>query len=50
MPATSTVNYDASAYAMASGGLVAIGTNGSLCVNVGRAASHIILDATGYSP
>jgi hypothetical protein len=48
MPQTSTVNFDPRAYAIANGAIVRLGTDGQVCVNVGHAGSHIILDATGY--
>ena len=48
VPATSTVNFDNSQYAIANGAVVKLGSGGQVCVNSGLAASHIVLDATGY--
>jgi len=47
VPATSTLNFDPRAYAIANGAIVRIGASEG-CVNVGRSASHIIIDVTGY--
>jgi hypothetical protein len=52
-PATSTLNFDTSAYAVANGAIVRIGSGGQVCVNVGTVnsapgGSQVILDATGY--
>jgi hypothetical protein len=53
VPATSTLNYDPSAYAIANGVILAVGTGGQVCVNVGTVnsapgSSHVVLDVTGY--
>jgi hypothetical protein len=53
VPATSTVNYDPSAYAIANGVTLAVGTSGQVCVNVGTVnsvpgSSHVVLDVMGY--
>jgi hypothetical protein len=53
VPATSTVNFDTTEYAIANGSIVRIGTGGQVCVNVGTVGSlpggsQVILDVTGY--
>jgi hypothetical protein len=53
VPAMSTVNFDATEYAIANGAIVRVGSGGQVCVNtvtLGNAAgsSHVILDVTGY--
>jgi len=52
LPATSTLNVDPSAYAIANGTLVRLGPNGRVCVAVGSVGSggrsDVVLDATGY--
>jgi hypothetical protein len=53
VPATSTVNFDTSEYALANGTVMRVGTDGKVCVNVGSVNStpgnsHVILDVTGY--
>jgi len=55
VPATSTLNFDPSAYAIANDTIARIGPDGKVCVNVGTANSapggaQIVLDATGYLP
>jgi len=53
MPATSTLNFDVSEYAMPNGAIMALGSGGQLCVNVGTVnsvpgSSNVILDVVGY--
>jgi thermitase len=53
VPATSTLNFDTSEYAMANGAIIAVGAGGQVCVNVGTinsapGSSHVILDVVGY--
>jgi len=53
VPATSTLNFDPSEYAMANGTLVALGTSGQVCTNVGTpngvpGAAQVVLDVVGY--
>jgi hypothetical protein len=53
VPATSTLNFDVSEYAMANSSIVALGSNGQLCVNVGTVNSapgtaQVVLDVVGY--
>jgi hypothetical protein len=53
VPATSTLNFDTSEYAMANGTIVRVGSAGQVCVAVGTVgsapgSSQIILDVTGY--
>jgi len=53
VPATSTVNYDPSTYAIANGVTLAVGSGGQVCVSVGTVnsapgSSHVVLDVTGY--
>jgi hypothetical protein len=55
VPATSTLNFDTSQYAVANGAIVGIGTGGQLCVNVGTVNSlpgnsQVIIDVVGYLP
>jgi hypothetical protein len=54
VPATSTLNFDTSEYAMANGAIMRLGAGGQVCVNVGTidsapGSSHVILDVVGYS-
>jgi hypothetical protein len=53
VPATSSLNFDTKEYAMANGAVMAIGTGGQVCVNVGTVgsapgSSQIIIDVVGY--
>jgi hypothetical protein len=53
VPATSTLNFQPGAYAIANGVVARIGTNGQVCVSVGTlssspGSSNVILDVTGY--
>jgi alpha-tubulin suppressor-like RCC1 family protein/pimeloyl-ACP methyl ester carboxylesterase len=53
VPATSTLNFDHTEYAMANSTIMRIGTSGQVCVNVGTinaapGSSQVILDVTGY--
>jgi hypothetical protein len=53
VPATSTLNFDPSAYAMANGTIVAVRSSGQVCVYVGTTNStpgnaHVLLDVAGY--
>lgn len=53
VPATSTLNFDTSEYAMANGAIVRLGSDGQICVNVGTVnsapgGSQVVIDATGY--
>jgi hypothetical protein len=53
VPATSTLNFDVTEYAIANGAIIPLGTGGQLCVNVGTIGSapgnsNIILDVVGY--
>jgi photosystem II stability/assembly factor-like uncharacterized protein len=53
VPATSTLNFDPSEYAMANGAIVSLGAGGQLCVSVGTinsvpGSAQVILDVTGY--
>ena len=53
LPATSTLNFDTSEYAMANSTIMRVGSGGQVCVNVGTVNSapgsaHVILDVTGY--
>jgi thermitase len=53
LPATSTLNFSPFQYAIANGTVIAVGTNGSVCVGVGTAngapgSSQVVLDAVGY--
>ena len=52
VPATSTLNFDTTEYAMANGAVIALG-NGQVCVSVGTingaaGSSQVILDVVGY--
>ena len=47
VPATSTVNVDTHAYAIANSVIVGLGTGGQVCVNIGRSSSNVIIDITG---
>ena len=52
LPATSSLNFDPSAYALANGTIVGLGSNGQLCINVGTlpgsGSSHVLVDVVGY--
>jgi hypothetical protein len=53
VPATSTVNFDTSEYAIANETIMKLGNGGQVCVNVGTpnsiaGGSQVVLDATGY--
>jgi hypothetical protein len=53
VPATSTVNYDPTQYAIANGVTLEVGNGGQVCVYVGTVnsapgSSHVVLDVTGY--
>ncbi|HEX8966616.1 MAG TPA: hypothetical protein VF937_01965, partial [Chloroflexota bacterium] len=53
VPATSTVNFDTSEYALANGAIIQLGSGGQVCVNVGTlssasGSSQVILDVVGY--
>jgi hypothetical protein len=53
VPATSSLNFDSRAYAMANNTIAHIGAGGQVCVNVGTVdsvpgSSHVILDVVGY--
>ena len=53
VPATSTLNFATSEYAVANGMIARLGADGQVCVNVGTpnaqpGSAHVILDATGY--
>jgi hypothetical protein len=50
LPATSTLNFDATEYAIANGAYVRLGTGGQVCVHAGQSAAHAVLDVTGYIP
>jgi hypothetical protein len=55
VPATSTVNFDTSEYAIANSAIVRIGGNGQVCVEVGTLSSmpgspDVALDVAGYLP
>ncbi|MBV8718719.1 MAG: hypothetical protein JOZ65_26945, partial [Chloroflexi bacterium] len=55
VPATSTLNFGTSQYAMANGSIVRVGSGGQVCVNIGTSGSssnsaNVILDATGFAP
>jgi hypothetical protein len=55
VPATSTLNFGLSEYAMANGTIMGVGTGGQVCVEVGTVNSvpgsaQVVLDATGYVP
>jgi outer membrane protein assembly factor BamB len=54
-PATSTLNFGQSEYAIANGAIERVGAGGQVCVKVGTVgfvpgSSQVILDATGYVP
>ena len=53
MPATSSLNFDPSEYALANAAIVGLGSNGQLCISVGMlnsvpGSSHAIVDVVGY--
>jgi hypothetical protein len=53
VPATSTLNFDTTEYAMANGAVIPIGPGGQVCVSVGTinsapGGSDVILDVVGY--
>jgi hypothetical protein len=53
VPATSTLNFDVSEYAIANGAIIPLGTGGQVCVDVGTVnsapgGSDVILDVVGY--
>ena len=53
VPATSTLNFDTTEYAMANGTIMALGSFGQVCVSVGTinsvpGSSHVVLDVVGY--
>jgi hypothetical protein len=53
VPATSTLNFDVSEYAIADGAIIPLGTGGQVCVSVGTVnsasgGSDAILDVVGY--
>jgi hypothetical protein len=53
VPATSTLNFDTSEYAMGNGAIVTLGGDGKLCINIGTlgsvaGGSQVIVDAVGY--
>jgi hypothetical protein len=53
VPATSTLNFATTEYAMANNTIMALGTGGQVCVSVGTVNAapgsvQVILDATGY--
>jgi hypothetical protein len=53
VPATSTLNFDTTEYAMANGAIIGLGGGGQLCINVGTVSSapgssQVILDVVGY--
>jgi hypothetical protein len=55
VPATSTLNFGPSEYAIANGAIMRVGAGGQVCVSVGTinsvpGNSQVILDATGYLP
>jgi hypothetical protein len=55
VPATSTLNFDVSPYAVANAAIVGIGTGGQVCVSVGMVnaapgSAQVILDVLGYLP
>jgi pimeloyl-ACP methyl ester carboxylesterase len=52
-PATSTVNFDTTEYAMANGTLIGLGSDGQLCVSIGTinsapGSAQVVLDVVGY--
>src|SRR5579864_885398 len=48
LPATSTLNFDVSEYAIANGAIARVGRNGQVCVDAGQYSANLILDVTGY--
>jgi hypothetical protein len=48
LPATSTLNFDPHEWSIANGSIISIGAGGQVCVNAGRSASDVVIDATGY--
>ena len=53
LPATSTLDFDPSAYAIANGAVLPLGSGGQVCVAVGTVngasgGAHVVLDVTGY--
>jgi hypothetical protein len=53
VPATSTVNFDTSQYAIAKGTIIGLSNGGQICAKVGTlnsvgGASHAILDVVGF--
>jgi hypothetical protein len=55
VPATSTLNFDTSEYAVANGASVGLGSGGQVCIQVGTVNSapgsaQVILDVLGYLP
>jgi hypothetical protein len=53
VPATSTLNFDVTEYAMANSAVIPLGSDGQVCVNVGTVnsvpgSSDVILDVVGY--
>ena len=53
VPATSSLNFDPAAYAVANGSLMRLGTDQSVCVSVGTingapGSANVVLDLTGY--
>jgi hypothetical protein len=55
VPATSTLNFDTTEYAMANGAIIPLGSGGQLCVSVGTlnsapGSANVIVDVVGYLP
>jgi hypothetical protein len=50
LPATSTLNFDATEFAIANGAYVRLGTGGQVCVDAGQTPANAVLDVTGYIP
>jgi hypothetical protein len=53
LPATSTLDFDPSAYAVANGAILPVGSGGQVCVEVGTVNSapggaQVVLDVSGY--
>jgi hypothetical protein len=53
LPATSTLNFDTSEYAMANAAVMPLGSGGQVCVEVGTinsapSSAHVVLDVLGY--
>ena len=53
VPSTSTLNFDTSTYAMASGAIARVGNSGQVCVSVGTVnnvpgSAQVVLDVVGY--